>query len=141
MGGEKWLKVKCVSCCYILFMSDERGHMEPLLTSGVVRLFVSAERLILMPSGYYGNESNPQTVIQTPAAEGEGEVKTYFDEVFQFLPVQTAVSVSVINFKGPFEFVLQFASKNQMHSCHIFHEVDVTVLTGRQGDGQMNDLH
>lgn len=53
---------------------------------------------------------------------------TYLDNVSHFLSVQTAVSVSIINFKRPLQFVLQFPTKNQMHCRHILHEVYLTVL-------------
>lgn len=56
----------------------------------------------------------------------------YFDNVPHFLSVQTAVSISVIDFERPFQFVLQFSTKNKMHSRHIFHEVYVTILRSKQ---------
>lgn len=56
------------------------------------------------------------------------ELNTYFDNVSYFHSVQTAVSISVINFKRPFQFVLQFSTKNKMDGCHIFQEVYMTVL-------------
>lgn len=60
----------------------------------------------------------------------ELEMEAHLDDVDHFLFVQTAVSVSVINFERPSEFVLEFSTENQMNCCHIFQEVNFTVLEG-----------
>lgn len=63
---------------------------------------------------------------------GNGEVGTlaYLDDVAHFLFVQTAVSIAVVNFKRPSEFVLQVSTENQMNCCHILQEVYLAVLEG-----------
>lgn len=57
--------------------------------------------------------------------------------MLHFLSVQTAVSISVINFERPSQFVLQFSTKNEMHRCHVFHEVDLTILRRQQDGGHV----
>ena len=60
------------------------------------------------------------------------EACTHFDDVSYFLSVQAAISISIINFKRPFQFVFEFSTKNKMHSGNELHEVQFTVLRENQ---------
>lgn len=63
---------------------------------------------------------------------------SYFDDVSHFLFFQTAVPVTVIHLKGPFQFVRQFTAKHQIHRRHVLHEVYLAVL---EGDRRLSVSH
>lgn len=53
---------------------------------------------------------------------------THFNDVLNFLTVQTSISISVIDFKRPFEFVLKFPTEDEVYCCHKLQEVNYTIL-------------
>ena len=65
-------------------------------------------------------------------------LNTHCNNVFHFLFVQTAISISVVNLKRPSQFVLEFPTKHQMQRCDVFHEVYVTILRRQQSNSWCN---
>lgn len=64
----------------------------------------------------------------------------HLDDVAHFLFVQTAVSIPVIDFEGPPEFVLQFSAENQMNCCYILQEVYLTILEGTRTEQKVTEI-
>lgn len=85
------------------------------------------KHLCMFLNDFYESYNQKQNYSQIP----QRCWNTYFDDNSYFLPRQTPVSVSVINFKRPFQLVFKFSTKNEVHSCYILHEVNFTILKGK----------
>lgn len=62
------------------------------------------------------------------------ELKTHSDDTPHFLIGQAAVPIVVVNFERPLQFVDEFSTKNEVHGCHILHEVQLIVLNRTRRD-------
>lgn len=58
----------------------------------------------------------------------EEELPAHLDDVEEFVPVNAAISIHVIEFEIPAQFVLHLSSHHQAESSNILHEVYVAVL-------------
>lgn len=58
----------------------------------------------------------------------EEELPAHLDDVEEFVPVDAAISIHVIEFEIPAKFVLHLSSHHQAESSNILHEVYVAVL-------------
>lgn len=52
----------------------------------------------------------------------------YLDDVQEFVPVDAAVSVHVVELEIPAQLVLHLSSHHQAQSGHVLHEVNVAIL-------------
>lgn len=58
----------------------------------------------------------------------EAPRRAHLDDVEEFVPVDAAISVHVVEFEIPAQFVLHFPSHHQAESGDVLHEVYVAVL-------------
>lgn len=61
-----------------------------------------------------------------------GEERPHLDDVEQFVPVDAAVSVHVVELEVPAQLVLHLSSHHQAERSHVLHEVYVAVLQNQE---------
>lgn len=78
---------------------------------------------IYRSDGLWGETETSERCIQEEARR-----RPHLDDVEEFVPVDAAISVHVVEFEIPAQFVLHLSSHHQAESSNVLHEVYVAVL-------------
>lgn len=83
--------------------------------------------------GLRGDRETSKRCIQ------EEELPTHLDDVEELVPVDAAISVHVVEFEIPAQFVFHLSSHHQAESSNVLHEVYVAVL--RKQEVPLDQMH
>lgn len=75
------------------------------------------------------NVRSPTCVVELLLRRGgEGPLETHLNDVEQFMSINAAIAIYIIQFEIPPQFLFHLPTENKAEGSHIFHEVNISIL-------------